>query len=65
MLKISLTVEITDAPDRETVAYILEHVKEGIEGGFYHGGYDWATADYNWSIEEEETTDEEDETDDE
>lgn len=65
MLKISLTVEITDAPDEETVTAILDHIKDKIEVGYLHGGFDWATADYNWSIEKEETTDEEEETDDE
>ena len=45
--KFELEIECESIAD---IIDLLEHVKNGVYGGNWSGGYDWACADYNWSI---------------
>ena len=60
-MKFKFECEISEASCRDDVAALLEHIIKGVEEGYYHGGYDCAYADYNWSIEEHEDDEEEEE----
>ena len=57
-MKFSFECEI-ESDDVFDIIDTLDHIKEGIDGGSWCGGYDCSYADYSWSLHENDDEDEE------